>query len=81
MPLTLGRLMGAIGGLALAFAFLPTSLSAALTVTVIGILSLDGMRLPLVTIGRWNAAVVSMAPLDPGTDGVPRSNWRHWHPK
>jgi hypothetical protein len=49
--------MGAIAGLALAFAFLPTSLSCAIAVTVLGILALEGMRLPLVTSGggvwRW----------------------------
>jgi hypothetical protein len=49
--------MGAIAGLALAFAFLPTLLSVALTVAVVGVLALEGMRLPLITSGsgphRW----------------------------
>jgi hypothetical protein len=47
--------MGAIAGSALAFAFLPTLLSVAFTVTVLGILVLKGMHLPLVTDegGMW----------------------------
>jgi hypothetical protein len=56
-PLTLRRLVGAIAVSALAFAYLPPVLSVALTVTVFGILVLQGMRLPLVTSGggvwRW----------------------------
>ena len=41
---TLGRVMAAIAGLALAFAFLPTLLSVAFVVTVLGILVLEGLR-------------------------------------
>jgi hypothetical protein len=53
--LTLGRVMGAIAGLALTFAVLPTPLSVALAVTVLGILVLEGMQLSPVTIrgGAW----------------------------
>jgi hypothetical protein len=43
--------MSAIAGLALAFAILPTPLSVAFAVTVLGILVLKGMHLPLVTRG------------------------------
>jgi hypothetical protein len=56
-PLTLRRIMAVIAALALAFAFLPILLSAALAVTVVGILVLEGLRLPLITDGggvrRW----------------------------
>jgi hypothetical protein len=55
--LTLSRIMTAIGGLAVAFAFLPTNLSVALAVSLLGIFALDGMHLPQVTRGdgirRW----------------------------
>jgi hypothetical protein len=55
--LTLRRVMGAIAALALAFAFLPTTLSATLAVTVAGVLALEGMHFPLLTTGtgarRW----------------------------
>ena len=56
--LTLSRITGRSAGLALAFAFLPTSLSVSLAVAVLGILrALEGMRPPLVTSGggvrRW----------------------------
>lgn len=43
-PLTMSRLMVAIGALSLAFAFLPTILSSALAVAVVGNLILQGMR-------------------------------------
>jgi hypothetical protein len=49
--------MAVIALLALAFAFLPVLLSAALAVTVVGILVLQGLRLPPITDGggvrRW----------------------------
>ena len=48
-PLTLGRVMAAIAGMALAFAFLPTYLSFAVAVTVLGILVLDGLHPRLLT--------------------------------
>ena len=54
-PLTLGRVMVAIVGLALAFAFLSKLLSLALAVTVLGILVVDGLHPRLVTAkgGVW----------------------------
>jgi hypothetical protein len=55
--LTLSRVMTATAGLALAFAFLPATLSVAFAVTVLGVLTLDGMHVPQVTRGsgvrRW----------------------------
>lgn len=48
-PLTLRALLGAIAGLALAFAILPLDLSVPLAVAVSGILALQGMRLPVIT--------------------------------
>jgi hypothetical protein len=55
--LTLMRIMGAIAGLALVFAFLPWLLSVPLAVAILGIFVLGGMHLSLVTSGcgvrRW----------------------------
>jgi hypothetical protein len=55
--LTPSRIMTSIAFLALAFAFLPTILSSAFAVSVLGILVLDGMHPPQVTSGcgarRW----------------------------
>jgi hypothetical protein len=50
-PLTLNRIMALIAALALGFAFLPMLLSMAFAVTVVGILVLQGLRLPLITEG------------------------------
>jgi hypothetical protein len=56
-PLTLRGVLGAVAGLALAFATLPVGLSMPLAVAVSGILALQGMRLPVITEGggarRW----------------------------
>ena len=49
--LTLMRIMGVIAGLAIAFAFLPWLFSVPFAVTVLGIVILEGMRLPLVING------------------------------
>jgi hypothetical protein len=57
MRYTLGHCMAVIALLAFAFASLPILLSSALAVTVVGILVLQGLRLPPITDGvgvrRW----------------------------
>src|SRR4051812_38224269 len=56
-PLKLRHTMAVIAALALTFAFLPIGLSVMWAVAVVGILVLQGLRLPLVTDGggvrRW----------------------------
>jgi hypothetical protein len=54
-PLSIGRVMAAVAGLALAFAFLPTFASITFAVTVLGILVVDGLHPRLVTAkgGVW----------------------------
>ena len=60
--LSLSLIMSSIAFLALAFAFVPTTLSSAFAVSVLGILVLDGMHPPQVTSGcgarRWFPWVV-----------------------
>lgn len=78
-PLTLKRIMASIGALGLAFAFLSGILSASMAAVVLGILVLEGLRVPLVTEkrGKWKwlawviwSVALATAPIATGVVGA-----------